>query len=77
MALYAHARFDDLDLDARSQWFGKGNKSGTPKQAISIKLAVLTVGLFSLFYVTLTLQSCFVVVGGVVVFWGRLCRESR
>ena len=26
-ALYAHARIDDLDLDARSQWVGKGNKS--------------------------------------------------
>ena len=26
-ALYAHVRFDDLDLDARSQWVGKGNKS--------------------------------------------------
>ena len=22
-ALYAHSRFDDLDLDARSQWVGK------------------------------------------------------
>ena len=26
-ALYAHARFDDIDLDARSQWVGKGKKS--------------------------------------------------
>ena len=26
-ALYAHAHFDDLDLNARSQWVGKGNKS--------------------------------------------------
>ena len=25
-ALYAHARFDDPDLDARSQWVGKGKK---------------------------------------------------
>ena len=24
---YAHARFDHLDLDARSQWVGKGRKS--------------------------------------------------
>ena len=24
---YDHARFDDLDLDARSQWIGKGKKS--------------------------------------------------
>ena len=26
-ALYAHAYFDDLDLDARSQRVGKGKKS--------------------------------------------------
>ena len=26
-AIYAHARFDDLDLDARSQWVGKGTIS--------------------------------------------------
>ena len=25
--MHAHARFDDLDLDARSQWAGKGNQS--------------------------------------------------
>ena len=25
--LYARARFDDLDLDTRSQWVGKGKKS--------------------------------------------------
>ena len=25
--IYAHARFDDLDLDARSQWVGKRKKS--------------------------------------------------
>ena len=24
---YAHAHFDDLDLDARSQWVSKGKKS--------------------------------------------------
>ena len=23
---YAHANFDDLDLDVRSQWVGKGKK---------------------------------------------------
>ena len=23
-AIYAHARFDDLDFNARSQWVGKG-----------------------------------------------------
>ena len=26
-ALYTHAHFDDLDLDTRSQWVGKGKKS--------------------------------------------------
>ena len=26
-ALYVHVRFDDPDLDARSQWAGKGLKS--------------------------------------------------
>ena len=26
-AIYAHARFDDLNLDARSQWVGKGKYS--------------------------------------------------
>ena len=25
--LYAHARVDDLDLNGRSQWVGKGNNS--------------------------------------------------
>ena len=48
-ALYA--RFDDLDLDARSQWVGKGKQSAlhaqsrATRQAISIKLDT-TVGLF-------------------------------
>ena len=55
-ALYAHAHFDDLDLDAKSQWVGKGEKNqrcmlSATKQAISIKLAT-TIGHF--FYVTLT-----------------------
>ena len=55
-AIYAH--FDDLDLDARSQWVGKGNTSqrfmlSATKQAISIKLAT-TVGL-CFFHATLTL----------------------
>ena len=26
-AIYAHARFDDLDLDVTSQWVGKGKKN--------------------------------------------------
>ena len=26
-SIYAHDRFDDLDLDARSDWVGKGKKS--------------------------------------------------
>ena len=62
-AIYAHARFDDLGLGARSQWVGKGNTinvacSRASKQTISIKLAT-TVGhfLFFIFYMTLTLQT--------------------
>ena len=27
LCMDAHARFDDLDLDARSQWVGKGKNS--------------------------------------------------
>ena len=27
LGMDAHARFDDLDLDARSQWVSKGKKS--------------------------------------------------
>ena len=47
-AIHAHARFDDLDLDAESQWVGKGKQISVEccrqtKQAISIKLAT-TVG---------------------------------
>ena len=40
-ALYAHARVDDLDLDAISQWVSKGKKIAfsATKQATSIKLA--------------------------------------
>ena len=49
MALYAHALFDDLDVDVRPQWVGKGKESGliiaTAQQAISITLAT-TVGRF-------------------------------
>ena len=26
MAFFAHARFDNLDFDARSQWQGRGEK---------------------------------------------------
>ena len=57
-ALYAHVRFDDLDLDARSQWVGKGKKSalhafGNYKQAIDINVAT-TVG-----YVLLDLELDF------------------
>ena len=43
MAYYAHARFDDIDLAARSQWVGKGktkksalNDIDKSKQAMSI-----------------------------------------
>ena len=50
--IYVHARFDDLDLDARSQWVGKGEQIqrriiSTTKEAIRIKL-VTTVGHFVL-----------------------------
>ena len=41
--IYAHAHFGDLDLDAKSQWNGKGKKSALNDldnwAAISIKLA--------------------------------------
>ena len=41
--MYVHARVDDLDRDARSQWIGEGNKSAlnysTTEQAITMKLA--------------------------------------
>ena len=54
-ALYARTLFDDLDLDARSQWISKGKKSVVhafaTKQTISIKLATTV----ALFYMTLTL----------------------
>ena len=48
--IYAHARFDDLALNARSQWVGKGIKSElnyipTSKQALSIN-PFTTVGHF-------------------------------
>ena len=57
-ALYAHARFDDLDLAAMSPWVGKIKNNqrcmlSATMQAISIKLA-RTVGHF---YVTLTFQT--------------------
>ena len=42
-AIRAHARFNELDLDAKSQWVGKGKNQRcmllATKQAISIKLA--------------------------------------
>ena len=46
-ALYAQARFDYRDLDARLRRVGKSNKSAlhATKQTISIKLAT-TLGLF-------------------------------
>ena len=52
-ALYSHARFEDLNLDARSQWVGKGKTiSIACYRQISIKRAT-TVGQF---YMTLTLS---------------------
>ena len=55
-----HARVNDLDLDARSQWVGKGNTisvelSRQLKQATSIKLAT-TVGLFFFFLIKCDLR---------------------
>ena len=48
-AIYSHPRFDDLDLDARSQWVGKGKHQrcmlSATEQAIIINLAT-TVGHF-------------------------------
>ena len=42
-AIYDHARFNDLDLDARSQWVGKGKESALhaaiSNYKASIKLA--------------------------------------
>ena len=59
MAYYAHPHVNDLTLDARSQWVGKGKNSALnyldTKQTISIKLAI-TVGHF---YVTLTLKNVY------------------
>ena len=51
--LYAHARFDDLGHDARSQWVSKGKKSALRARQlselfISIKLAT-RVGLVFIF----------------------------
>ena len=59
-AIYALARFDDLDLEARSQCVRRATKSalhalGNYKQAIGIKLAK-TVGHFFA-TLTLTLQT--------------------
>ena len=34
---YAEARFDDLDLDARSQWVGKGENSALNALGKSVK----------------------------------------
>ena len=58
--IYAHARLDDLDLDARSQWVGKGTALHAQSRQlnlvskIKITLATTTVGLFYFFYVILT-----------------------
>ena len=63
-AIYAHARFDDLDPDARSQWVGKGKKhssmlSVTKRQTCHINIVIIisitTAG--NCFYVTLPLQT--------------------
>ena len=43
--VYAHYRFDYLDLDGRLQWVGKGKKSALNAPCNYIKLAT-TVGHF-------------------------------
>ena len=45
-ALFAHSRFDDLDLDARSQWVDKVKTTSVrtlsaTKQALCIKLSTM------------------------------------
>ena len=45
LTVYAHARFDDLDLDARSHWVDEGKNQccmlSAAKQAVSILLATM------------------------------------
>ena len=68
-AIYAHAHFDDLDHDTRSQWVAvsKGTNQlcmmSATKPAISIKLIATTV---SHFYVTLLLQTFVIWLGHLV-----------
>ena len=54
-ATYAHGRFEDLDLVARSQWGGKGTQKNQRciLSATSIKLVTMV----GHFYMTLTLQT--------------------
>ena len=57
-ALYAYARFDDLDLDARSQWVGKGKTSAL--HALGNKASNKHYTYYNgmpFFYVSLTLQT--------------------
>ena len=65
--IYAHARLDELDLDARPKWVGISNKqtksvvralgNSETKPAISIKLARPFFLFFSSFYMTLTFPN--------------------
>ena len=57
MAYNTHVCFDDLDLDARSQWHGRRKKSVfnymTSNQVISIKLATTAGFIYFFVYITL------------------------
>ena len=54
MAYYAHVRFDNIDLAARSQWVGRGKEPNgdlsqqVTKRVMSIRFAI-TVGFFIFF----------------------------
>ena len=59
-ALYTHARLDDLDLDAKSQWVGKAKQyalHGLGNLYISKPRILNLLQRYVIFYVTLTLTS--------------------
>ena len=76
-ALYAHGRFDDLGLDASSQWVDKGKNQrcimlSAIKQAICTKVAATVGQLFCVLdldfaNVYKACPSCFLVGHGVVI----------
>ena len=64
MPFNTHDRFDDLDLDAKSQRVGKGKTNqrcmlSATKQAINMKLAIKVGHVFNVI-LTLTLQTLYV-----------------